>query len=146
MSWITLSPFHSHDEAAGHMVDLLAAEGEILNVPLTSEERELLAGNDTMSAELSSKTKYLIAHILKNESQEDFDPRAFSSSMEWASDAAWANVVELTYEVIDGLKPFPRRRGWARLKDKIALIGCGLLVVLLMFAAVTAAGLIFHWK
>lgn len=128
------------------MVELLAAEGQTLSMPLSDEEREVLVGGSAVSDELSAKARYLISHIFENEKQEDSDPRSFSQSMGWASDGAWSNIVGLTYQVADGLEPRPRLRGWARVKDMIALVGCGLLVVLVMFAVVTAAGFIFHWK
>jgi hypothetical protein len=146
LSWIKLRPFHNQEEASRHMVDLLLAESEILNTPLTEEEREILAGNGLISDELCSKAKYLIGHVLENERQEDSDPQSFGNSMLWASDGGSSNVVELTHQVVDGVKPFPRGKGWPWVRDRMALIGCGVLVVLLMFAAVTIAGLMFHWK
>ncbi len=128
------------------MVNLIAAEGDILNAPLTNEECGILEGDSAVSPELSAKAKYLIAHIFEIEKQEDSDPRSFENSMAWASDGASSNIVQLTYEVADGLNSVPRSQGWKRVKDRFALVGCGLIVVLLMFAAVTGAGFIFHWK
>jgi hypothetical protein len=146
MSWIRPSPFHDQKEAARHMVDLLAAEGEVRGTPFSDAEREMLAGDCAISEELSSKVKYLISGIFANERQDDPDPRRFSESMAWASDGASSNIVQLTYQVADEIQPRRRLKGWARFRDMIALIGCGLLVVLMMFTVVIAAGFIFHWK
>jgi hypothetical protein len=127
------------------MVKLLAAEGEILGTPLTDEECETLAGNFAISDELSSKAKFLISRIFENEKQGDSNPRSFSNSMMWAVDPEWPNIAELTGQVASE-NQHPRLRGWKWAKDKLALLGCGLLVVLLIFAAVIGAGFIFHWK
>lgn len=62
-SWIEVSPFRSQDEAARRMVELLAAEGEVLGTPLSYAECEALGGDDAISEQLSSKAKNLISHI-----------------------------------------------------------------------------------
>ncbi len=128
------------------MIEILALEGQRVGEPLTSAECEILAGTGVMSEELWTRARGLIERVFEAERESESDPRNFCGSMEWASDAAWSNVVELTYQVVDGLRPIPRLPGWARVKDKIALVGCGFLVVLLMLAGVIASGFIFHWK
>jgi hypothetical protein len=146
MSRLTLKPFHSQEEAARHMVDLLAAEGNILDAPLSEEERESLVCSGGVSDELASKAKYLITHILDSEKNQVSDPRSFSNSMRWAADPAWPNIAELVAQVASERNPRARLSGWRPVKDRIALFSCGLLLVLLMFAAVIVAGFIFHWK
>jgi len=127
------------------MVDLLAGEGEIAGLPLTVEEREILAGGGAMADELSAKARLLIGRVFDKETREDSDPRSFSNAMLWATDPAWPNVAELVAQVVAERNPDRRLRGWARVKDMLQLVGCGLLVVLLMLAVVIAFGL-FHWK
>lgn len=130
------------------MVDLLAEEGEARQEVLTAEEQELLVGCQPITDELARTAKFLIGAILKNETRESSDdPKSLGNSMTWASDGAWSNVVELTYEVADSINPAATRlKGWPRVKDKLALIGCGLLVVVLMFVAVGIMAAVFRWK
>jgi hypothetical protein len=45
-----------------------------------------------------------------------------------------------------GADAYPPLRGWARVKDNVHLLGCGCLVVLLVFVAVIFAGYFFGWK
>jgi len=146
MSWLKRSPFASQDAAARHMVDLLAAEGQTRGMPLTEGERSILAGEGPVSDDLAAKARRLITEILEREGASNADPRGFGGAMEWASDGAWSNIVELTYTAVDNRCPPPRLHGWSKAKDVFALIGCGLLVVLVMSAIVTAMVFIFHLK
>jgi hypothetical protein len=146
MSWFKPSPFRSPHEAARRMVDLLAAEGEIVGTPLTEDEREMLAGAGAISDELSAKARVLVEHIFDKQIDEDSDPRSFSNAMSWATDPEWPNIAEITAQVVTERNPDRRLHGWPWVKDKTQLVGCGLLAVLLMFAAVIIMGIVFHWK
>jgi len=146
VSWIRRSPFRDQAEAARRMIEILACEAARAGTPLTPEECETLVGEGTMSEELAARARVLIQRIFESEKATKSDPRNFGGSMEWASDGASSNIVELTYQVADGLQPLPRLRGWARVKDTVALVICGMVAVLLMCGAVIAAGYIFHWK
>lgn len=155
MSWHRESPFSSPDEAARNMMELLAKEAEKAGTPLTDPEKETLLqpyseSPLSVSEELRRKTKSLIARIFEAESPEEFDrdPRSFSDSMLQAGDTAYSNVVALAEEVARDIREtgYPPPQGWRLAKDRIQLIGCGCLVVLLMFVMVAIAGFVLHWK
>ena len=130
------------------MVDLLAAEGDVIGSPLTTDERELLAGQGQLPDELQQKARSLVGRMLDQDrcGARDEDPRTFNNSMEWAADSAWPNIVEITAQIATERKPDHRLHGWPLVKDKIFLIGCGVLAVLLMLTTVVAMGFVFHWK
>jgi hypothetical protein len=148
MSWVRKSPFAGPDEASRHMVELLANEAEITGTPLTAPEKEILSQEDTPLPEgLRQKAKDLIRKIFEAE-DSDGDPKSFGNSMLWAGDRGYPNVVALAEEVSCDLSrtAYPHTHGWELVKDRAQLIGCAILVVLLMFAIVTVAGIVFHWK
>jgi hypothetical protein len=146
MGWFRASPFRSSEEAAQHMVDLLAAEGEVASTPLTDDEREVLVRSGTISPELSDKARMLITRIFDQEIEDDSDPRSFSNSLKWATDPGWPNIAELTVQVATERNPDLRLHGWHRFKDKIQLVACGLLAVMLMMVLAALIGVVFHWK
>jgi hypothetical protein len=146
MNWFKPRQFRSPQEAAVLMVDLLAAEGEVVGVPLTDEEREILAGDGAMSEELRLKAHLLVGSMFDGKTGEDSDRRSFDSAMLLAQDPTWPNVVDIAVQVATERNPHRRLRGWALAQDRIQLVGCGLLAVLLMFVIVAVAGFIFHWK
>ena len=146
MSWLKPKPFRDSQEAARHMVDLLADEGEIARTPLTDEEREILAGEGAITEQLSEKARLLVSRIFDKQAEEDSDPRSFNNAMTWAADPAWPNIAEITAQVVTERTPDRRLHGWARAQDMIQLVGWGLAVVFLMFTAVIVMGFVFHWK
>jgi hypothetical protein len=155
MSWRRKSPFSSPEEAARNMVELLAKEAEKAGTPLTDQEKETLlqASSESpfsVSEELRRKAKALISRIFETESPEEFDrdPRSFSHSMLQAGDTAYSNVVALAEEVSRDIREmgYPPPQGWRLAKDRMQLVGCGCLVVLVMFVMVTIAGFVYHWK
>jgi hypothetical protein len=150
-NWRRKSPFSSAEEAARNMVELLAKEAEKAGTPLTDHEKEILLQPSSespfsVSEELRRKAKTLISRIFEAESPEEFDrdPRSFSDSMLQAGDTAYSNIVALAEEVSRDIRP--PLHGWRLAKDRLQLIGCGGLVVLVMFVLVTIAGFVFHWK
>ena len=136
MSWIRKSPFQTEEEAAERMVDLLAAQAEFSGFTLSPDEKNLLSTECPIPGDLREKSKNLIQRVLLKETREDSEsPISFGSSLMWAGDLFYPNVVRLTEEVViegraAGILPQPpNRHGWGLLKDKAALIGCGLLVI-----------------
>jgi len=141
MSWIRKSPFRDQNEAIENMVDLLSAEANVSGSSLNSEEKKILSTECSIRSDLQQKSKSLIREILLKEKKEH--PRtakSFGDSLEWAGDSLYPNIVRLTEEVIiegraSGIFPrLARDHGWGRVKDKALLIGCGVLIVLTMFA------------
>jgi len=155
MNWRRKSPFSSPEEAASNMVELLAKEAEKAGTALTDQEKETLLQASSESPfsvpeDLRQKAKVLIRVIFEAEAPDDLDrdPRNFSDSMLYAGDRGYSNVVALAEEVAREIREAasPQQRGRRRAKDRMRLVGCGILVVLLMFVVVFAAGIIFHWK
>jgi hypothetical protein len=154
MSWfIKKSPFGRDEDPVRHMVELLSREADKAGSPLTDLEREALARenhrSEPLPEDLRQHAKGLIARIFEAEPWDEFenDPKCFSSSIEWAGDSRYPNVVALAEEVRCEIAQLtPRLHGWKRVNDVVQLVGCALLVVLLMFAVVIGAGFLFHWK
>jgi hypothetical protein len=137
------------------MVELLAKEAESAGTPLTNLERETLLQASSESPfsvpeDLRQKVKVLIRTIFEAEApdESDRDPRSFGNSMLWAGDRSYPNVVALAEGVARDIRgtAYPQLHGWRFVKDRMQLVGCGVLVVLLMFVMVFVAGIVFHWK
>ena len=150
MSWfIKRSPFGRDEDPLDHMVELLSVEAIKDGVPLTERDREILASAEPMPEILRQRAKDLITRIFEAEPFDDWerDPKCFSCSLEWAGDSRYPNIVALAEEVAcDIARPSAPLHGWKLAKDKLQLVGCGLLLVLLMFAIVAVAGFVFGWK
>ena len=150
MSWfVKRSPFGRDEDPLDHMVELLSAEAIKDGVPLTERDREILASAEPMPEILRQRAKELITRIYESESLDEWerDPKCFSCSLQWAGDREYPNIVALAEGVAcDIARPSAPLYGWKRVKDKLQLLGCGLLLVLLMFAIVAVAGFLFHWK
>jgi len=152
MSWfISKSPFGRDEDPVKHVVELLSREADEAGTSLTALEKEILAQDnlESMTDDLRHRAKGLIARIYEAEPWAEFegDPKSFANSLEWVRDSRYPNVVALAEEVrceIAGLTP--PLQGWKRVKDAVQLVGCGLLVVLLMFAIVITAGFLLGWK
>ena len=127
------------------MVSLLAAEGEVAGMPLTEEDCRILAGYERMSNELSAKAHFLVGRILDKRTAGDLDPLSFDNAMT-ALDPEWPNIAEITAEVATARNPQRRLHGWPLIKDVAQLVGCGIVIVLLMFAVVIVVGSVFHWN
>jgi hypothetical protein len=101
MSWIRKSPFQTEEEAAEQIVDLLAAEAEFSGFTLSPDENNLLSTECPIPGDLREKSKNLIQRVLLKETREDSEsPISFGSSLMWAGDVFYPNVVRLTEEVV----------------------------------------------
>jgi hypothetical protein len=135
------SPFASEEDAAAHMVALVAAQAEKAGTPLSDEERGMLLDDampgDAMpgnaaSEELDAKVKRLIEQTLGN-------------SVGWAGDRQYPRIVALTEDVIRSRsEKFPRRRKWVI--DRIQLVGCGVVTVVLLMLFAALLGWLFEHK
>jgi hypothetical protein len=152
MSWFSKSPFGHDEDPVEHMLALLCNEAAKDGTPLTDKDRAILAqggfDQDAIPEDLRKRVKDLIARILIAESDEfKRDPKSFNDSIQWA-DPHYPNIAALAEEVAAelGVEAYPPLRGWARVKDRVQLVGCGCLVVLLMFTTVMFAGYFLGWK
>jgi hypothetical protein len=152
MSWIRKSPFASHEEPVEHMVALLSKEAENAGTPFSADEKKILrseTSGESVPEELRQKSRKLIEQLLKKEQtrEADKDPKSFDSSLQWAGDREYPNIVALTEEVIMsggfGVLPLHGRR---LAKDRMQLVGCALSVVLFMFLIVAAFSVFFQGK
>jgi len=154
MSWLTKSPFRRDEDPLQHMVELLSEKAEKDGTPLTDSDRAILVKEksdvEPVPEDLRQRAKELIARMFVEEPWDEFesDPRSFGSSLQWAGDSGCPNIVSLTEEVAGEMRgeAFPPLQGWKLGKDRMQLIGCGMLVVLLIFAILIGAGFLFGWK
>jgi hypothetical protein len=155
MSWFIKNPFGPDEDPVKHMVELLSAEAEKAGTgtPLSLVDKEILAResspSDLMPEDLRQKAKELIVRIFEAEPDAvERDPKSFSDSFQWAGDSSYPNIVALAEEVARDISrtAFHPPRGWKLVRDRMQLIGCAVLVVLLMFAIVIGAGFLFGWK
>src|ERR1700688_2189446 len=154
MSWFIKSPFGRDEDPVEHMVKLLSEKAEKEGTPLTDSDRAILVKErsdvEPVPEELRHRAKELIARMFIEEPWDEFagDPKSFGSSLQWAGDSGYPNIVSLTEEVACETRgeAFPPFQGWKLAKDRMQLIGCGVLAVLFMFAIVIGAGFLFGWK
>jgi len=150
---IRKSPFAKHEDPVEHMMLLLSKEAEDAGTPFSTDEKKILRSERTtgesVPEELREKSTKLIAQLLRKEQTRDADndPKRFNSSLEWAGDGEYPNIVALTEEVImsGGFGGLPQH-GRRLVKDQMYLVGCALFVVLLMALLVAAFSMLFHWK
>ena len=138
------------------MVELVSTEAEKAGTPLSDPEKEILLNasyeptltQSPIPEDLRKKAKSVIKRIFEAETQweSDENPKSFSNSMVYAGDTAYPNVVALAEEVVREFAETRRLHGWALVRNRLQLVGCGILVVLLMFVVVFLAGVVFHWK
>src|SRR4051794_36086928 len=110
------------------MVDLLAAEAEFSGFTLSPDEKKFVLDRMSYSGRLARKIeKPNSARAIKETREDSESPKSFGSSLMWAGDLFYPNVVRLTEEVViegraAGILPQPpNRHGWGLLKDKAAL-------------------------
>lgn len=136
-------PFNDQAEAIRRMVDLLAVEAASSGLALSDEEREMLSQECQLPEHLQNRAKELILQIFEREQAlgetDVFEhPDSFGNSLEWAGDPLYPNIARLSEEVIlegraTGTFPLADRlHGWGLIKDRVLLVGCGLVVVLLV--------------
>jgi len=153
MSWLVRNPFKPDEDPVQYIVGLLAEEAERAGTPLTARDKEILAEEssptNSVPEELRERTKQLVARILEAEPIDEFErePKCFSNALQWAGDSRYPNLVALSEEIACDIgHPGPKLQGWALVKDRMLLIGCGLVVVLMMFAIVIAGHSLLGWQ
>jgi hypothetical protein len=154
MSWFTKSPFGREEDPVQHMVELLSAKAEKDGTPLTESDRAILVKEisdvEPVPEDLKQRAKALIARMFVEEPWDEFesDSKSFGSSLQWAGDLGYTNIVSLAEEVASEFigEAFTPLQGWKLAKDRMQLIGCGVLTVLLMFAIGIGASFLFGWK
>jgi hypothetical protein len=151
MSWIRKSPFADGEDPAEHMVALIAAQAEKIGTPLSEEERRLLLDESApapciVPVESDAKVTKLIEQIFDSEVEPD-DPKSLGNSMEWAGDGSYPRVVALTERVIlSRSEKSTRLRGRRWAIDRIQLVGCGVVAVILMMFVVALVSWLFGHK
>jgi hypothetical protein len=148
MPWIRRSPFGRGEDPLTHMVSLLDQEAIASGTPLTENEKSILASEystrERIPEALQQKARQLIAQMLQRErgATTEESSKSFASSIEWAGDQAYPNIVVLAEEVITGggFGRLPALRGRTWLYDRAKLISCAFLAVLftLLMVAVVA--------
>ncbi len=135
------------------MVNLLAEEAVKAGCPLSDLDRKILReenpDNEAIPEELRQRAKELIVRIFETEPWEDLErnPKDFGASLEWASDSHCSNVVMLAEEVACEIAhPLPRLHGWGLVKDKLQLVGCAVLFIVIIGASIAAIQALFGWK
>jgi hypothetical protein len=153
MNWFSKSPFRRGEDVETHMVELLARAADDAGSPLTDIDKEILKRTfsplDPVPPILLEKTRQLIKGILRGEAldEPERDLKSFGNSLQWVDDYRYSNIVAITVEVAsEWRQPGPPLHGWQLTKDRTQLIGCGVLVVLLMFAIGIAVHLLFGWN
>jgi hypothetical protein len=155
MSWFQNSPFASDEDAAAHMVALVAAQAEKSGTPLSDEERRMLLDDaipaDAMprnvaSEELDARVRRLIEQTFDGENDPD-DPKTLGNSLQWAGDRQYPRIVALTEDVIRSRRErFTRGKGRRWIVDRIQLVGCGVVAVILMMLFAAFLGWLFEHK
>jgi len=142
------SPFASEEDAAAHMVALVAAQAEKAGTPLSAEDRGLLLDDampeNAASEELDAKVRRLIEQTFDSEIEPD-DPKNLGNSLGWAGDGQYPRIVALTEDVIRlRSEKSPRGRKWVI--DRIQLVGCGVVAVVLLMLCAALFGWLFEHK
>ncbi len=150
MSWFRNSPFANSDDAAKHMVALVAAQAEKAGPPLSEEEQRLLLEGATppkiAEEELNEKFRKLIEQTFDYEVNPD-DPMSLSSAVQWAGADRYPKIVALAEEVIISRgEKHPRLRGRRQIIDLIQLVGCAVVAVILMSLVVALLSGLFGHK
>jgi hypothetical protein len=119
-------------------------------MPLTDAERRTLADEfeleTPLSEELSAKARKLIELVFDHEADID-DPKSLGNSLAWASEGRQSNVAALAEEIIVARAEKPSRlhgRKW--IFDRIQLIGCGFVVVILLMLFGVVVDMLFSRK
>jgi hypothetical protein len=150
MSWIRKSPFSHDEDVTTRMVSLLSEEADRCGSPLTDAEREILSSETaSLTEDLRQKASKLIKQIFEREqaTSTEEDPKSFGACLEWV-EPDYPNIAALAEEVITsgGFGKVPPLHGRLWVKDRVQLIGCGLLVVLFMFLIVIVWSLVSNRK
>jgi hypothetical protein len=147
MNWFRKSPFGSDEDAAAHMVELVAAQAEKLGTPLSVEERGLLLEEAVppkiASEESEARFRTLIEQTFDSEVDPD-DPMNLGNSIQWAGAERYPKIVALAEEVVLSRgEKFPQLRGRRLMIDRMQLVGCGIVAVILMLLVVVLLSWLF---
>jgi hypothetical protein len=150
MSWIRKSPFTDGRDPIAHMLALIAAEAERAGTPLNEAEKQLLLDHWDHKAivpeEFRTKAKRLIEQTFDYEADPD-SPLSLGNSVEWAGDGSYPTIVALTEEVmLERSEKLPRLRGRRKIIDRLQLVGCGVVAVILMMLVVALLSWLFGHK
>lgn len=154
MSWlIKRSPFRPDEDPVEHMVNLLSDAATKAGTPLSDLDRKIL--NEESSAlgpmpdDLRQRVKKLIAQIFETEPWDEMErsPKDLGNSLEWAGDSDSRNIVVLAEEVASEIaRPSVPLHGWGLVMDKLQLVGCGILLIVLIAAVIAGVQALFGWK
>jgi hypothetical protein len=127
------------------MLALIAAEAERDGTPLNQAEKQMLLSHwdhtTIIPEEFRTRAKRLIEQTFDHETDPD-NPLNLGNSVEWAGDGSYPTIVALTEEVmVERSERFPRLRGRRKIIDRLHLIGCGVVLVILMMLVVV----LFSW-
>jgi hypothetical protein len=147
MSWSRKSPFASDEDAVAHMVQLVAAQAEKLGTPLSVEEGGLLleeaVPHKIASEESEARFRTLIEQTFDSEVDLD-DPMNLGNSIQWAGAERYPKIVALAEEVVLSRgEKFPQLRGRRLMTDRMQLVGCGIVAVILMLSVVALLSWLF---
>jgi hypothetical protein len=74
-------------------------------------------------------------------------PKDLGNSLEWAGDSGSRNIVVLAEEVASEIaRPSVPLHGWGLVMDKLQLVGCGILLIVLIAAVIAGVQALFGWK
>jgi hypothetical protein len=142
MSWIQTNPFDHDEDTSQLMLTLLANEAEKARDPFNENEKQILASSVLhVPIELDAKARRFINQLFEREQAAGIerDPKGFGSCLQWSDCAESSNLLELTHHVAAERSAMqPASEKWkGRIKDKIALVGCAFVavVLLMLFAA-----------
>lgn len=152
MGWRLKGVFASPEVAVRHMVELLAIRAEFDGTPLTGHDKDLLLQDRSkkipLPDDLRQRAVNLIGKIFEAEDVRTADDPGVSAmpcSGPMAQDTLTSSFLaeQVACDIAHVSNP---PQGWPLVRDRVQLIGCGILVVLTMFGIVIAVGFIFHWK
>ena len=98
------------------------------------------------SEELDARVRRLIEQTFDGENDPD-DPKTLGNSLQWAGDRQYPRIVALTEDVIRSRRErFTRGKGRRWIVDRIQLVGCGVVAVILMMLFAAFLGWLFEHK
>lgn len=150
VSWPQRSPFHRSEDSVEHILELLAKEAEKARIPLTDAERRTLTVKwdpaTTIADELHAKARKLVELVFDHEADVDA-PKSLGNSLQWATESGHSNITVVIEEVIRSRnEALPRLRGRKWIVDRIQLVGCGFVAIVLMMLFWAAVDRLFSSK
>lgn len=151
MSFLRKSPFRPNQDPKDYMLTLISREAEISDIPLSPEEKELLAEEytptRTIPDEFRDRVRALLVRVLEREKygERGVDQRSFSAALEWV-EPRYPNIAAFAEEAIKGGAyriPQPLKgKAWAR--DRAQLFGFAIAVALVLAGFIVALSLLFQ--